>query len=239
MTPELILLEPADDADLPAGEFSDWLSGMIRAIQGDREGDREGEGGSDVPCGDCDACCRSGYFINLKPSDTDARRYIPAALLFDAPGMPPGHQVLGHDEAGRCPMLDSAGCKIYADRPHTCRTYDCRIFAATGIAESAAEKADVSARAGRWRFSYRDDESRALHQLLKTGTRVLVDLQQSDGASELPRTATQLALLAVQLHAHFLALAPLLARRDEADARAALHARLLEAARGLMLVPQP
>ena len=51
MTPELILLEPADDADLPAGEFSDWLSGMFRAIQGDREG----EGGSDVPCGDCDA----------------------------------------------------------------------------------------------------------------------------------------------------------------------------------------
>ena len=138
-----------------------------------------GKGESDVPCGDCNACCRSSYFIELKPTDTAARGRIPAALVFDAPGAPAGYQVLGYDEAGRCPMLQQTGCTIYADRPLTCRTYDCRIFAATGIAEAAPEKTDVTARAKRWRFSYRDAESQALHNVLKLGTRLLVDLQNS------------------------------------------------------------
>jgi Fe-S-cluster containining protein len=225
MTPDLILLEQADDADLPAGEFSDWLTGMARAL--------DGRGESDVPCGDCDACCRSGYFIELKPTDDAARRRIPAVLLFDAPGAPRGYQVLGHDEAGRCPMLEAAGCAIYADRPLTCRTYDCRIFAATGIAEAAAEKSAVTARARRWRFSYRDDESRALHQSLRLGTGVLRALQQGEGASDLPRTITQLALLAVQLHEHFHALAALLNRDDE-SVKATVRAQVLDAARGMI-----
>ena len=120
MTPNLILLEPAEDADLAAGEFTDWLENMCRALAG--------RGESDVPCGDCDACCRSSYFIAVTPEDEAARRRIPAALLFDAPGAPPGHQLLGYDEAGRCPMLKSTGCDVYADRPGTCRTYDCRFL---------------------------------------------------------------------------------------------------------------
>ncbi len=229
MTPDLILLEQDEGADLPAGEFSDWLTAMARALAGD--------GDSDVPCGDCDACCRSGYFIEVKPTDTAARRLIPAALLFDAPAAPAGYQVLGYDQAGRCPMLQESGCRIYADRPGTCRTYDCRIFAATGIAEAAPAKADVTARARRWQFSYRNDKSRSSHRLLKLGTRVLVDLQQGEGASTLPRSATQIAMLAVQLHDCFQARAALLDRwRDETD-RGELAADVLQAAGDLMATP--
>lgn len=226
MTPDLILLEQDEDADLPAGEFSGWLTMMARALSG--------KGNSDVPCGDCDACCRSGYFIELKPTDVAARRRIPAALLFDAPGAPAGYQVLGYDQTGRCPMHKQTGCSIYADRPVTCRTFDCRIFAATGIAEAVPEKADVSARARRWRFSYRDDESRALHRSLKLGARLLVDLQRQNEAAMLPRSATQIAMLAVQLHEHFQVQAPLLERRTEEAVAGELAAGVLAAARCLI-----
>jgi Fe-S-cluster containining protein len=226
MPPDVILLEQDEDADLPAGEFADWLTAMARAL--------DGRGESDVPCGDCDACCRSGYFIEVKPSDDEARRRIPAALLFDAPGAPAGHQLLGYDEAGRCPMLEGSGCTIYADRPNTCRTYDCRIFAAAGIAESAAEKADVTSRARRWQFGYRNEESREMHRLFKLGAHLLVDLQQQEGASVLPRTATQLALLAVQLQDHFQAHASLLNNQDEEASRLELREGTLTAVKALM-----
>ncbi len=229
MTPDLILLEQDEDADLPAGEFSGWLAAMAQAIEGDGE--------SDVPCGDCDACCRSSYFIEVKPADDAARRRIPAALLFDAPGAPAGYQVLGYDEAGRCPMLRASGCSVYPDRPRTCRTYDCRIFAATGIAESNPEKAAVTARARRWRFRYRDGESRELHRLLTLGARVLVDLRNEVGGEGLPRTATQLAMLAVKLHGLFRSQALLLNQLDDEEARKAVGAVVLEAARSLITLP--
>ena len=63
--------------------------------------------------------------------DRHARAH-PAALRFPRPGRPKGHVVLGYDEHGRCPMLGDHGCTIYEHRPRTCRTYDCRVFAATG-----------------------------------------------------------------------------------------------------------
>lgn len=229
MNPDLILLEPHADADLPAGEFAEWLSGMQRALSGQAE--------SDVPCGECNACCRSSYFIELKPADDAARERIPAALLFDAPGAPAGYQVLGHDEAGRCPMLEAVGaCGIYADRPRTCRTFDCRVFAATGIAEAGAEKAAVTERAARWRFSYGDEESRALHQRLKSAVRILVEMQQGQGAELLPRTATQLAFLAVTLSGRLDELAPRLLADDDGN-RTEVRSALLEAARTALLPP--
>ena len=222
MAPDVLLLDPARDADLPAGEFTDWLTGMIRAMRGAQQ--------SNVPCGDCNACCRSSYFIEVKPTDTQARQRIPVALLFDAPGAPAGHQLLGYDDSGRCPMLEASGCSLYADRPLTCRTYDCRIFAATGIAEAAAEKADVTARAGRWRFSYRDAESEHRHQTLRLGARLLLELREQDEAQLLPRNATQLAMLAVQLHEHFHAeQRRLLTEQTDAREKAVLKREIVEA----------
>ncbi len=224
MTPDIILLEAADPADLPAGEFSDWLGDMVRAIRGEQE--------SVVACGECNACCRSSYFIEVKPTDLSARQRIPAALLFDAPGAPAGFQLLGYDESGRCPMLEPAGCRIYADRPLTCRTYDCRIFAATGIGEAAASRSDVTARAMRWQFSYRDQESAERHRSLLLGARLLVDLQAQE--VELPRTATQLAMLAVQLHEQFHRLAALLERQQDAAATREVRLQVLAAVREIL-----
>ncbi len=85
------------DGDLPAGDFSSWMIEMQGAIRG--------EHGSDVPCDGCTACCTSSQFIHIGPDETDTLAHIPAELLFPAPGLPPGHVVLGYDERGHCPML--------------------------------------------------------------------------------------------------------------------------------------
>ena len=133
-----------EDAPLPAGPLSAWLDGMQRAL---RDGDA-----ADVPCGDCTACCTSSQFVHIAPDETDTLASIPVALLFPAPGAPPGHVVLGYDEHGRCPMLVDARCSIYEHRPRTCRTYDCRIFAATGVEVDEPALVDIGRRARRWRF---------------------------------------------------------------------------------------
>ena len=72
-------------------------------------------------------------------------------------------------------MLMDDSCTIYRDRPRTCRSYDCRIFAATGLAETAPEKAQIMARAGRWRFDYATPEDRERHEALRKGARYLVE----------------------------------------------------------------
>ncbi len=131
---------PANEANIDAGDVSVWL-----------EAYRSGED-ADVPCGACTACCEASYFIHVTPADAAARRHIPAELLFAAPGQPDGHLVMGFDEHGRCPMLQDGRCAIYPHRPQTCRDYDCRVFAATGIDAGGADKAGVNARAAQWRF---------------------------------------------------------------------------------------
>ena len=65
--------------------------------------------------------------------------------------MPEGHLLLGFDEHGRCPMLVRGACSIYESRPRTCRTYDCRVFAAAGVTPD--EQPDIAAQVRRWRFS--------------------------------------------------------------------------------------
>jgi Fe-S-cluster containining protein len=108
--------------------------------------------GSDVPCGDCTACCSASQFVHVDPDESGALARIPADLLFPAPGLPPGHVLLGYDEHGRCPMLSPAGCTIYDDRPRACRAYDCRVFAVTGVVPDELGKAGIAARVAGWRF---------------------------------------------------------------------------------------
>jgi Fe-S-cluster containining protein len=130
-----------------AGTFSTWLDGTIAALAVG--------GDSDVPCGTCDACCSSAQFVHVTPDDVDALAHIPAELLFPAPGAPKGHQVMGYDEDGRCPMLTDTGCSIYQHRPQTCRQYDCRVFAATGV---ESDKPLIAVRVSEWEFDIDDPD---------------------------------------------------------------------------------
>lgn len=150
---------------LPAGEFGAWLGELAAALRGDGE--------TDVACGDCTACCRSRQFIHIDADEHDALAHIPAELLFPAPGQPKGTVLMGYDQHGRCPMLGEHGCTIYAHRPRTCRTYDCRVFAATGVFPDEPEKADIAARAAQWEFRYEAPGARAEHEALVSAAAAL------------------------------------------------------------------
>ena len=137
--------EPArDDATLDAGPLGPWVVGMQAALRGERD--------ADVPCDGCTACCTASQFVHIAPDETDTLGCIPSELRFPAPRLPRGHVVLGYDERGHCPMLVDGACSIYDHRPRACRTYDCRVFAATGVELDEREKAEIMRRVRRWRF---------------------------------------------------------------------------------------
>jgi Fe-S-cluster containining protein len=186
-----------DDGDLAAGDFSSWLDGMQAALRHERD--------SDVPCNGCTACCTSSQFVHIAPDETATIAHIPAALLFPAPRMPEGNFVLGYDERGHCPMLIDGECSIYAHRPRTCRTYDCRVFPAAGVELDDADKSEIARRVRRWRFTYPSDTDVAEHDAVRAATAFLRTQGDSLPNERRPSTATQLAVLAIEMHKQFLA----------------------------------
>jgi hypothetical protein len=185
-----------EDRPLPAGDFSDWLGGMARALRGD--------GGSDVPCGGCTGCCTSSQFIHIEPDETDTLARIPAELLFPAPRLPAGNVLLGYDHNGHCPMLVDGACSIYEQRPRTCRTYDCRVLPAAGVELDDEDKQPIARRARRWRFGYPGGADRIEHEAVRAAARFLREHEDRLADDVVPATATERAVLAVELHEAFL-----------------------------------
>jgi uncharacterized protein len=162
---------------------------------------REPDQGSDVPCGGCTACCTSSQFVHIEPDEADTLAHIPTALRFPAPGLPPGHVVLGYDERGHCPMLGADGCTIYAHRPRTCRTYDCRVFPATGV-EPGGRQVEIAVRARRWRF----DEPTAADRADRSAVRAAAAWIQEHASQlgrDLPADPTRVAVLAIEISGLF------------------------------------
>jgi hypothetical protein len=180
-------MEPID-----AGPFSQWLAGLGAAVRGEAD--------ADVACDGCVACCSSSQFVHIGPDEVDALAHIPKALLFPAPRLPAGHVLLGYDEHGRCPMLGDTGCTIYAHRPRTCRTYDCRVFPATGV---PTDKPLVAARATRWRFRHPTANDTADHDAVLAAAAWLRAHGGDLPDDAVPVTATQAAVLATALHGAF------------------------------------
>ena len=184
------------DHVISAGDFGTWLREMQGAIRGDQA--------SDVPCGDCTGCCTSSQFVHIGPDEIDTLAHIPKALLFPAP-RPKGQLLMGYDEHGRCPMLVGNQCSIYDHRPRTCRTYDCRIFPASGVGlEGEPEKVRINDRVRRWRFDFATEDDRTTHQAIAASASYLDQRRDELPAGSVPRNATQLAALAIELHALFL-----------------------------------
>ncbi len=119
-------------APLDAGELAPWLE-RTRAVLA-------GEGDAEVPCGDCTACCSSAQFVAIEADEVDTLARVPSRVTVPAPGRP-GTVLLGYDAEGRCPMLGPTGCTIYEVRPRACRMFDCRVFAAAGLAPERPEAA--------------------------------------------------------------------------------------------------
>ena len=180
-------------AELPAGRFSSWL---VRI---------QDPGGTDVPCGTCTACCTSAQFVEIGPDENETLARIPRELLFPAPGRPPGHVVLGYDQRGHCPMLRDGGCTIYEHRPRTCRTYDCRVFPASGVdVGDDPAKAAIAERAGGWRFDHPTAQDADEHAAVRAAAAFLRAHTGDLPAGAVPRPPTQLAYLAVRVHHLFL-----------------------------------
>lgn len=134
--------------DRSAGDFDDWLAGMRAVLRG--------EAVADVPCAGCVGCCVSSYPIPLRPGDRTALEKVPDRYLQLRPGS--GARML-HREDGTCPMLAAGRCSIYADRPQTCRDYDCRIYAAAGLTPDG-QRPVIQERVGEWRFVFANGAAR-------------------------------------------------------------------------------
>lgn len=181
-------------ADLPACRFSVWLAGMRAALLEGR--------GVDVPCGECTACCTSSYFVHIESGETQTLARIAPELVFAVPGAP-GRRLLGYDRRGRCPMLSAAEtCSIYADRPLTCRVYDCRVFAAAGV---SADREAIARRAQRWRFACPTAADRDQMAAVRAAAGFLAEHAECFPGGAVPDDPAQLALLAIKTYPVFLA----------------------------------
>jgi uncharacterized protein len=180
-------------AELASIPFSSWLR-SARAALAEEES-------ADVPCGSCNACCRTFHFIHVRPEEKRARARLPRDFLIPAPGLPPGNLVLGHDQNGCCPMLVADHCTVYEDRPLACRTYDCRVYAATGI---APDRDAIAEQVRRWTFGYPAQEDRERQAAVLAAVRFVrehPECLQSDAARIQP---VRVAVLAIAVHEAFL-----------------------------------
>jgi uncharacterized protein len=193
---------------LPAGAFSDWLRDTLAALAERRD--------ADVPCGACNACCRTSHYINVRPEDGRALKLLPRELLRPAPGLPPGNMYLGFDEQGRCPMLADGRCTIYADRPRACRTYDCRIYAAAGI---AADRPDIDAQARRWRFAFPAPRDCEKLDAVRAAVAFVLAHPEAFPSAEAHGQPLRVAVCAISVHHRFLPREPRLWRRPDSERR--------------------
>lgn len=173
----------------PTGGFAEWLHATEVTL-------RSEIGGAEVPCGTCTACCRSSMFVHIGPDEPETLRRIAPELLFPAPGLPKGHVLMGYNERGHCPMLVDGNCSIYEDRPRTCRDYDCRVLAATGLL-SDQEQSDLAQRVQEWAFEYETDDSREKHRLLRETAAFLRERRELFPPGTLPSQPAQLAVPAI------------------------------------------
>ncbi|MCX6371516.1 MAG: hypothetical protein NTX16_00290, partial [Actinobacteria bacterium] len=92
-------------------------------------------------------------------------------------------------------------CSIYEERPSTCRNYDCRIFAAAGI---AADREPITRQARRWAFSHAAPADRDEHEAVRAAARFLRERGECFPGGSGPRSPVQVALLALTVHEVFL-----------------------------------
>jgi Fe-S-cluster containining protein len=142
-------------------------------------------------------------FIHIKPEETQTLRRIPRALLFPAPGRPKGHVLMGYNDQGQCPMLIDNQCSIYEDRPQTCRDYDCRIFAATGVSVDPRTQPEIAQRVQEWAFNFENIESRDEDRILKEAAAFLDKNRELFPPWSIPNNPVQLAVLAVRIYRLF------------------------------------
>jgi len=109
-------------------------------------------------------------------------------------------------------MLIDEQCSIYDARPQTCRDFDCRIFAASGIrADEHGAQAAIDERVRAWKFDHPSEVDTKEHAAVRAAGKFLSECADAFPEGVLPSNPVQLALLAVRVYRVFL-------RLDEASA---------------------
>jgi uncharacterized protein len=176
-----------------AAPFGVWLRATLATLRADVP--------ADVPCGACNACCRTFHQLHIRPGERQARKRLPQEYLSVARGLPPGYLLLNYTETGACPALVDGRCTVYGDRPMVCRTYDCRLYAATGVIPDWAE---ISDQMYRWRFSYPEPRDRELQEAVLAAVRFIQETPACLPGEAARRQPIRLATLAVVTHELFL-----------------------------------
>lgn len=204
---------------LPAGEFARWLHDYLRAqTQADPE--------SDVPCGDCNACCSASFFIPIQGEERETLAHIPSARLTRSASSDAPQWTLDQTCTGGCPMLAGNACSIYKQRPRACRRFDCRVFAAAGIGLGSGPRARMNERVWRWRFDYPSELDAECQNAVLAAAAFLqrrADLIHPEVA---PTDASELAKAAVFVHEIFLGSAACSAQRGDEDVAAGINQEL-------------
>jgi hypothetical protein len=161
-----------------------------------------GERAAEVPCGDCIACCVSSYPIPLRPQDAEARSRVPEQWLI-GPAQPGERWLMGFREDGSCPFLEAGACSIYRDRPQTCRDYDCRVYAAAGLAPDGS-RAGIEKRVRAWEFRFGSEAERAEAEAVRRAAQFIRGNAASFPPGMRAASATAAAVLAVKAYTLFL-----------------------------------
>jgi len=112
-------MHSVNHGDKPVGSAPTWL----RSLQhGMRDGDVK------VPCGDCNACCRAKFHVNVTEAEA---KELDQAYRDDQGWW------LRKNADGSCVYLVDDRCSVYARRPRACRVYDCRTVKFFGLADPA------------------------------------------------------------------------------------------------------
>jgi hypothetical protein len=94
-------------------------------------------------------------------------------------------------------MLLDGRCSIYEHRPRTCRTYDCRVFPATGIEVDDDNQRAIGVRARRWRFDFPTEADHVQQRAVRAAARYVQERPASP-AQGAPANATQRAVAAIE-----------------------------------------
>jgi uncharacterized protein len=172
-----------------------------------------GEGEMDVACGSCRGCCVSSLYVRVRGHESEAITRIGADNL--QPG-PAGSHLLGYQPNGHCLMLRDGDCSIYQHRPETCRTYDCRVYAAAGM-DAGDGKPVINERVARWRFTYGGGAAQAEQRAVAAAAAFLRQHPVRFPGGHVPSRPSEIAVLAIKAYPAFLS-----PPRDDAALRAAL-----------------
>jgi Fe-S-cluster containining protein len=181
-----------------------------------------GDSGMDVACGDCRGCCTSSYFIKVRAHERAAIESIAAEYLRPSPRATDGAQLMGFHENGHCFMFSGGNCTIYANRPETCRTYDCRVFTAASMTAGEG-KTEINERVARWRFDYPTAQDREEHRAVTAAANFLRQHVVRFPGGYVPSRASDIAVLAVKSYQVFL---------DPPPSDAEISSAIIEATRG-------